>query len=296
MTMIITLFVVSVIIFALARIGGDPRSLLLDDYASAAQWEQLGVELGLDKPSYQQYGIFMMNAFQGDFGQSIMKRKPVIDVIASRIWATAELAIAAFLFAIVVGIPLGVLSSIKRGSKFDQFGKVVALIGQSAPSFWLGIMLMFWFAVGLGWVPPSGREDWNSIILPMITLSWVFIAGNLRLMRSAMLDVLDSEYIKLARAKGVSGRAVIWRHAFRNALIPPLTFAGVNMGSLMTGSVTTELVFAWPGMGQLAIQAVLNFDYPLIQGITIVFTLLFVGAALAVDVLYGYLDPRIRYT
>jgi peptide/nickel transport system permease protein len=294
--MIVTLFVVSVIIFVLARIGGDPRSLLLDDYASAAQWEQLGVELGLDKPSYQQYGIFMMNAFQGDFGQSIMKRKPVIDVIGSRVWATAELAIAAFLFAIVVGIPLGVLSSIKRGSKFDQFGKVVALIGQSAPSFWLGIMLMFWFAVGLGWVPPSGREDWNSIFLPMITLSWVFIAGNLRLMRSAMLDVLDSEYIKLARAKGVSGRAVIWRHAFRNALIPPLTFAGVNMGSLMTGSVTTELVFAWPGMGQLAIQAVLNFDYPLIQGITIVFTLLFVGAALVVDMLYAYLDPRIRYT
>ena len=177
----------------------------------------------------------------------------------------------------------------------DIVGKVVALIGQSAPSFWLGIMFMFWFAVKLGWVPPSGRGEWRSIILPMVTLGWEFIAANLRLMRSAMLDVLDSEYVKLARAKGVTNRAVLWKHAFRNALIPPLTFAGVNLGALITGSLTTELVFAWPGLGQLAVQALWAFDYPLLQGIVIIYTLMYVAAAFFVDVLYAYIDPRIRY-
>jgi peptide/nickel transport system permease protein len=200
------------------------------------------------------------------------------------------------LLALVVGIPLGVLSAVMRGTALDQLGRVIAMVGQAAPSFWLGIMFMFFFAVKLGWVPPSGREGWNSIILPMVTLAWGgFLAGSLRLMRSAMLDVLDSEYIKLAKAKGVSTRSLIWKHAFRNALIPPLTLAGVSMPAILTGSITTELVFAWPGMGQLAIQALFTSDYPLLQGLTIVFTLGYVGVALAVDVLYAYIDPRIRF-
>ena len=293
---LVTLVAVSMIIFVMVRLGGDPRSLLLDDYAGAQQWEDLGAELGLDKPYYHQYAIFMKGVLQGDLGDSIELRYPVTSVIKEHLWATFELGIVAFLLSLVVGIPLGVLSSIHRGSILDQFAKALALIGQSAPSFWLGIMFMFWFAVGLGWVPPSGRQEWNSIILPAMTLSWVFIAGNLRIMRSAMLDVLDSEYIKLARAKGVSTRSIIWKHAFRNALIPPLTFAGVNMSALMTGSVTTELVFAWPGIGQLAIQSMWSSDYPLLQGITIVFTLMYLGGTLVVDVLYGFVDPRIRYT
>jgi len=200
------------------------------------------------------------------------------------------------LLALVVGIPLGVLSAVMRGTAVDQLGRVIAMVGQAAPSFWLGIMFMFFFAVKLGWVPPSGREGWNSIILPMVTLAWGgFLAGSLRLMRSAMLDVMDSEYIKLAKAKGVSTRSLIWKHAFRNALIPPLTLAGVSMPAILTGSITTELVFAWPGMGQLAIQALYTSDYPLLQGLTIVFTLGYVGVALAVDVLYAYIDPRIRF-
>jgi peptide/nickel transport system permease protein len=218
-----------------------------------------------------------------------------MEVISDRIWPTIQLGLAAFVFSLVIGIPLGILSSVRRGGMLDLVGKTVALIGQSAPSFWLGIMFMFWFAVMLGWVPPSGRGEWKAIILPMITLGWVFIAANLRLMRSAMLDVLDSEYIKLARAKGVSGTVVIWKHALRNALIPPLTFAGVNLGALITGSLTTELVFAWPGLGQLAVQALWAFDYPLLQGIVIVYTLMYVGAAFIVDVLYAYIDPRIHY-
>ena len=295
--MIVTLFAVSMIIFVMARVGGDPRSLLLDDHATKEQWELLGEELGLDKPLYYQYAIFMSGVLRGNFGESISLRRPVMEVISERILPTVQLGGAAFLLALFVGIPLGVLSAVKRGTVFDQFGRAIALIGQAAPSFWLGIMFIFWFSVGLGLVPPSGRQDWNSFILPTITLAWGgFLAGSLRLMRSAMLDTLDSEYIKLARAKGLSSRAIIWKHAFRNALIPPLTLAGVSMPAILTGSITTELVFAWPGMGQLAVQALFSSDYPLIQGLTIMFTLGYVFVALVIDILYAYVDPRIRYS
>ena len=293
---IVTLIAVSMIIFIMARVTGDPRVLLLDENASREQWERMGEELGLDRPYYHQYGLFMKDVLRGNFGESIKLQEPVMTAIAGRIWPTVQLGGGAFLLALVVGIPLGVLSAVMRGTALDQLGRVIAMVGQAAPSFWLGIMFMFFFAVKLGWVPPSGREGWNSIILPMVTLAWGgFLAGSLRLMRSAMLDVMDSEYIKLAKAKGVSTRSLIWKHAFRNALIPPLTLAGVSMPAILTGSITTELVFAWPGMGQLAIQALYTSDYPLLQGLTIMFTLGYVGIALAVDVLYAYIDPRIRF-
>jgi peptide/nickel transport system permease protein len=219
----------------------------------------------------------------------------VIEVILERLPATMKLAAASFAFSTIIGVPLGILSSINRGSVFDSIGKLVALIGQSAPSFWLGIMLMFLFAVQLGWVKPSGDKEISSIVLPAVTLGWFFVAANLRLVRSAMLDVLDSEYIKLAKAKGVPYRSVVLKHAFRNAMIPPLTFAGVTLGSVVTGSLVAETVFAWPGLGQLAVQALWAFDYPLLQGIVIVFTVMYVAAALLVDILYAYVDPRIRY-
>lgn len=200
------------------------------------------------------------------------------------------------MFSIALGLPLGVLSAVKRGSLLDGFGKMIALVGQSAPNFWLGIMLMFFFAVNLGWLPPYGRQEKLSIILPAITLGWYYVAANLRLIRSAMLDALDSEYIKLARAKGVKPAVVIWKHALRNALVPALTFAGVTLGALVTGSLVVETVFAWPGLGQLAVQALFGADYPLLQGVVMVFTMLYVLAALMVDVLYAYIDPRVRYT
>ena len=292
---VITLLAVSLVIFIMARASGDPRTLMLDELSTEEQWEELGELLGLDRPYYQQYGIFVKDMVTGDFGQSIKEHRPAINVIGERVLATLELGAAAFLFSVVIGIPLGILSSVKRGSMLDQFGKVVALIGQSAPPFWIGIMFIFFFAVKLGWVPPSGRHDWNSIFLPAVTLGWFFVASQLRLIRSAMLDVLDSEYIKLARAKGVAPRSLIWKHALRNAMIPPLTFAGVTMGSLVAGSLTTEVVFAWPGLGQLAVQALWAYDYPLLQGIVVVFTLIYVAASFLVDVLYAYIDPRIRY-
>ena len=298
MLTVVTVLAVSLIVFVMARAAGDPRTLLLSDQSSGPidQWEELGKSLGLDKPYYQQYGIFLKDMVTGDFGKSIVESRPARDIIGERLLATMELGLAAFMFSALLGIPLGILGAVKRDGILDQIGKTLALIGQSAPGFWLGIMLIFFFAVWLEWVPPSGREGWTSRILPTITLGWFFIAVNMRLVRSAMLDVLDSEYIRLARAKGVSGTAVIWKHALRNALIPPLTFAGISLGNLVAGSLTTELVFAWPGIGRLAVTSTLSSDYPVLQGVVIVYTLLYVGAALLVDTLYSYIDPRIRFT
>ena len=292
---ILTLLIVSVIVFAMARVAGDPRTLMLGDLYTQEQYDRVGERLGLDKPYYQQYWVFLTGLLQGDFGNSIREHRPAGELIQERFLATLELGVAAFLFSLAVGVPLGVLSAGKRGSIFDGIGKIVALIGQSAPGFWLGIMLIFFFAVKLDWVPPSGREEWNSIFLPAITLGWFFMAANMRLVRSAMLDALDSEYIKLARAKGVPSTSVIWKHALRNAVIPPLTFAGVSLGNMVAGSITTEMVFAWPGLGLLAIQSTLKADYPVLQGTVIIFTLLYIAVALLVDILYAYLDPRIRY-
>ena len=294
-TTIVTLFAVSLIIFTMSRAAGDPRTILLNDFATQEQWDEVGRKLGLDKPYYLQYGIFLRDMFRGHFGDSIKERRPVIDVIVERTPATLQLGAVAFALSLVVGIPLGIFSAVRRGSVLDQFGKLVSLIGQSAPPFWLGIMLMFFFAVKLGWVPPSGRQDPNSIILPAITMGWFYVAANLRLVRSAMLDVLDSEYIKLARAKGVSRRGIIWNHALRNALIPPLTFAGVTLGAMVTGSLVVETVFAWPGLGKLAIDALFANDYALLQAVVLIFSLIYVGASFLIDVLYAYIDPRIRY-
>ena len=268
---------------------------MLDDYSTQEDWERMGEVLGLDRPYYQQYLIFLRGAVQGDLGQSVKEGRPVTDVILERLPATLYLGLTAFVISLLVGIPMGILSSIKRGSLLDQIGKIIAMFGQSAPPFWLGIMLIIFFALAWEILPPYGWDDWNSIILPAVTLGWYYAAANLRLVRSAMLDVLDSEYIKLARAKGVPFWGVVLRHAFRNALIPPLTFAGVTLGALVTGSLVVETVFAWPGLGKLAIDALFAFDYPLLQGVVIVFTLLYVLAAFSVDVLYAYIDPRIRY-
>ena len=292
---IVTLFAVSIIIFAMARVSGDPRTMMLGEFFTQEQYDLIGQKLGLDKSYFEQYWIFIKDLARGDFGHSIKEGRPAGDVIWERFLSTLELGGAAFLFSIVVGLPLGILSAIRRGGMVDNISKILALIGQSAPNFWLGFMLIVVFAIRLDWVPPSGRHDWNSIILPAVTLGWFFVAANMRLVRSAMLDVLDSEFIKLAKAKGVPGYALVWKHAFRNAIIPPLTFAGVTLGNLVAGSITTELVFAWPGLGLLAINATLGSDYPVLQGVVIIFTLLYVGAALLVDVLYAYIDPRIRY-
>ena len=293
---VVIIWLVSVIIFAMSRAAGDPRHVFLDDYATQEDWEHLSAGLGLDKPYYQQYFIFLGKAVRGDLGDSIQQDRAVMEIIWERLPATFQLGLTSFFFSVIIGFPLGVLSAVRRNSLLDTVAKATALVGQSAPVFWLGLMLMFFFAVTLDVLPPYGRQEATSIILPAVTLGWFFVAANLRLIRSAMLDVLDSEYIKLARAKGVSPRNIIWKHGLRNALIPAITYAGVTLGGLVTGSVVVETVFAWPGLGQLAIQSLFGNDYPLLQGVVIVFTLMYVMASLLVDVLYSYVDPRIRYT
>jgi peptide/nickel transport system permease protein len=290
-----TLLVMSLVIFVAERVGGDPRSHLLGETATREDYAKLGVQLGLDQPLYVQYGIFLRQLLVGDFGTSVSEHRRTFDLILERIPPTLVLAAFAFVFAVVLGVGFGVLTAVRRGTWIDHVVQLVALTGQAMPAFWLGIMLIFVFAVGLHWLPPSGQQEWNSFLLPGVTLGWYFVAANLRLVRSSMLDALNAEYIKMARAKGLPWRLVVLKHALRNALIVPLTFAGVMLGNLVTGALVVETVFAWPGLGQLALQAVFASDYPLLQGIVIVFTVLYMGAALLVDLLYAYLDPRVRY-
>ena len=293
---LLTLLVVSLIIFVMSRAAGDPRHVFLDDYSTQEDWDALTITLGLDKPYYQQYGMFLADTLRGKFGESIKEGRPSMEIIIERIPATFQLGLMAFAFSVILGVPLGILSAVKRGTFLDMCGKMIALVGQSAPVFWLGIMLMFFFAVKLEWLPAYGRDNPTAVILPAVTLGWFYAAANMRLLRSAMLDVLDSEFVKLARAKGVSNNGVIWKHALRNALIPVLTFAGITLGNLVTGSLVVETVFAWPGLGQLAIKALFANDYPLLQAVIMVFTLMYVSAALMVDLMYAYIDPRIRYS
>jgi peptide/nickel transport system permease protein len=270
--------------------------VLLSDYAGPEEWEEMGRVLGLDKPLVTQYGLFLKDAIRFDFGDSLIDGQSVMGTIIERLPATFQLAAAAFGFSLIVGVPLGVLSAVKRGKPIDYLARFLALFGQSAPPFALGIFLIFIFGVKLEWLPTFGRSGPSSIVLPAITLGGFFIAANVRLVRSAMLDVLDSEYIKLARAKGVSTRHIIWKHALKNAILPMLTFSGITLGILITGALVTETVFARPGLGRLAVTAVFTIDYPLLQGVVIVFTLMYCVASMLVDVAYAYIDPRIRYS
>ncbi len=291
---LLTLLAVSLVVFIAGHLSGDPRTHLLSEDATKAQYDELGKKLGLDKPLVIQYLTYLAQAVRGDFGQSITQNEPVMTVILQRIPATFELAGYAFVFAVVLGLVLGVFTAQRRGTIADRVVQLLALTGQAIPSFWLGIVLIYIFSVNLRWLPASGMDSPQSIVLPAFALGWYFLAAYLRLMRSAMLDVLDAEYITMARARGIPQQSVIWRHAGRNALLAPLTFIGVTLGTLITGSLVIETVFAWPGLGNLAINAVLSADYPLLQGTVLVFTVLYMAASLLVDLLYAVVDPRVR--
>ena len=293
--MVVVVFAATALVFGLSRVNGDPRLVLLDEYTSKEQWDAWGVKLGLDKPLIVQYGIWVGNAARGDFGQSLGHRTNSLDVIITRIPGTLQLTAGAFVFAFIVGVPLGVFSAVRRGSAFDYIGRTFALFGQALPPFWLGIMLILIFAVELGWLPTFGRGGIRHYILPSITLGWLAASGFLRLMRSSMLEVLDSEFVKFARSKGVNSRRIIWKHALRNAMLAPLTYAGLLLAGLITGTVVTETVFAWPGIGRLAVQSVFANDFPVMTGVVMLFTVVYVGMNFIVDIAYAYLDPRIRY-
>ena len=294
---VITLFLVSVIVFILGRLTGDPVALLLTEYSTLEDKELLTKQLGLDKPLTEQYAIFLGNALRGDLGRSIRgDRAPALELVLERLPATVKLATAAVLVSFLIGLPLGVMAAVKKGSFLDTISRILALIGQAAPVFWLGIVAMYLFSVQLGWLPTSGYGEPEQFILPVFAMSCFMVAAFLRLTRAGMLEALESEYVKLARIKGLSESVVIWKHALRNSLIPVITYMGTIFGRMVTGTVVVETIFAWPGIGRLAFESVMLRDFPVLQAVVLFMAAAFLSINLIVDVLYAYIDPRIRYS
>ena len=293
---IFVLWAVNIIVFGLARASGNPVLLMVPANAREEDFDRLNEYWGLDKPLYVQYGKYISNAVQGDFGESLKwQGRSAMGMVKSRVVATLQLAGTSLILAGVLAVVLGVLTAVKKDTPFDIVGKIFALFGQSAPAFWIGIMLIWIFAVELDWFPTSGRGGFKHMVLPVITLGWFEVAAIMRLVRSSMLDTLDTEYVKLARVKGLPEWKVMWKHSLRNAGIAPLTYFGIIAGALVLGSVVVETVFAWPGLGMLTVQAVVARDFQVIQAVAMVFAVGFISLNLMVDILYGYLDPRIRY-
>ncbi len=294
---LVTLLVISLLVFALARLTGNPLDVMLPIDASAEIQEEMSRELGLDKPVYVQYGRFVQRLLYGDLGTSIRTRKPVVELIGQRLPNTLKLVSFSTAMALLIALPLGVIAATRKGGLWDVGARTVALFGQSVPTFWAGIVLISIFAVNLDILPAGRKEGIASYVLPAVTLGLFgfMLAGVVRLLRGSMLDVLDSEYVKFARIKGLAESVVTWKHAFKNALIPVVTFVGFYFGILMAGSVVVETVFAWPGIGRLAFEAVQWRDYPVIQGVVLLVSTIILAANLVVDILYAYIDPRIRY-
>lgn len=294
--MLITLWAVSALVFTMSRITGDPREMFLNRGVTQEMWEQWGEDMGLDKPLPMQYLVWASKAVRGDLGDSLWERRPVIQSVFEKMPATLQLGLSTFLFSIVIGLPLGVLSAVRRGTIADYIGRTIAVTGQALPPFWIGLVLILVFSVWLNWLPGAKKGGLDTFVLPTITLGWLFAASILRLVRSSMLTVLDEEYIKLAKAKGVSATSVIWKHAFKNAVAAPLTYSGMLLAGLFTGTVVTESVFGWPGIGRLSVDAVIQNDFPMLAGIVLVFTLMFIIANVIVDIILAAVDPRVRYT
>jgi peptide/nickel transport system permease protein len=293
----LTLVGVSVLVFVILRVvPGDPAKLLLPEGAPQSAIEELNRQLGLQEPLYVQYGLFVQSVFRGDFGQSFQYRAPALQVVTERLMATVQLALAAMLITVGVGVSLGIVAAVRRGTGYDYASTVLAVLGQSLPNFWLGIMLILLFGVALRWLPTSGFESWRHLILPAVTLAAFPMALVARLTRSSMLEILGRDFIRTGRAKGLAERAVILRHALRNAAVPLLTVLGLQIGTLLGGAVITESVFAWPGMGKLVVDAIFFRDFPVVQTVLILSATLFVVINLLVDLLYTVIDPRIRYS
>jgi peptide/nickel transport system permease protein len=292
---IVTLFVISMVVFVLARATGDPTTLLVSDKATAQDIALLKQQLGLDQPVPVQYWVFISNAVRGNLGKSIADKGDVGHLIAERFPNSLMIGIPALALSTMLGILLGTAAALGRNTWVDRSVRVVSVLGQSVPSFWLAIMLILVFSVMLRVLPTSGMGGIDHYVLPVAVLTFLALPLRTRLMRSSMLEILDTEYIKLARAKGLAEQAVVRRHALKNALSPQLTSFGLTLAFTITGSVVIETVFAWPGLGQLSYQAMLSRDYPLIQGTVLLVAVFVLAANLMVDVLYAYVDPRIRY-
>ena len=293
---VLVLFAVSIIVFILARASGNPIDTMLPFDATMSQQMAFEKLWGLDKSYPEQYFKFIGNAVQGDFGQSVKwSDSTAMGMVWQRFPNTLQLAGFAIVVSVLIAVPVGVLSSVNKDNPFDFIGKVFALLGQATPPFWLGIMLIWIFAVELDWFPTGGKAGFKSLVLPAITLGWFQVAALMRILRSAMLEVQDTEYVTLARVKGIAEWKVIWKHCLRNAAIPPLTLFGILAAQIMTGAIVTESVFSWPGTGLLAVDAIRGRDYPVIQAVVVLFSVIYVMMNLAIDIVYAYLDPRIRY-
>ena len=293
---LITLFILSFTIFTVVRLTGDPVTLLAEPGARQEDLDRVRAAWGLDRPFPVQYLSFLKNIATGELGKSFNYEMPVSTLYFQRLPNSLELAAAATLLSFLIGIPAGLISGVRVNTGWDNVGKVVALLGLSIPGFWLGLVLILVFSVWLEWLPTSGQGDWRNLIMPAVALGWYFAASLLRLTRSSMLEVLRSEYIKLARLKGLPGYVVIAVHAFKNALIPVLTLAGVNLVVMINAAVIIEVIFAWPGIGRLLYEGIFQRDFPLVQGVVILAGCMIVLINLVIDVLYAYIDPRIRLT
>jgi peptide/nickel transport system permease protein len=291
---VLVIFGVSIITFGSMFLSGDPATALAGDNWSRQQIDDFRHLMGFDRPWYVQYGDYIDNVLHGNLGTSLRQYQPVSSLLIERVPATVQLTGAALCLSIVLSVPIGVISAARRNSAYDRLAMLFALAGQSMPVFWVGTMLILIFGVALQWLPVAGAGDLSHLILPAITLGLFSVARNARLVRSSMLEVLGADYVRTARAKGLPGRLVLIRHAFRNALLPIVTVFGLDVGALVGGAVITETIFAWPGVGRMTVDAVLGKDLPLVQGAVLLLAGSFVFINLLVDLLYGYLDPRVR--
>jgi len=291
---VLTLWITTIVIFLLVRITGSPVDVILPQTATAEQRQATITRLGLDRPLAEQYGLYLARLVRGDLGRSYTLNTDIGPLLRDHFWNTFRLASAAMVVGVILAVPLGVLASVRRGGPWDKLASLVALGGMSLPSFITGILAILVFGVWLGWLPIYGAGSWRHFVLPALTLGWFNSAGILRLLRSGMLDVLGMEYVKVARAKGLAEAVVLWKHALRNAALPALTFVGFSYGLLLAGAITTEVVFAWPGLGSLASESVARRDFPLIQAVTLLTSAMIVVINLSVDLAYAVLDPRIR--
>lgn len=285
----------SIVIFVISRLSGDPTVLLVPPDAPPSAIVAARAALGLDLPIWRQYLIFAGQALQGDFGQSYRWQTPALTLVLDRLPATIELAVAGLLVSVALAVPLGVASAVYRGGLLDQAARLFALLGQAMPAFWVGLLLILLFAVELEWLPAFGRGGLSHLVLPAIALGWYPVAAQTRIVRSAMLDVLDSDYIRLGRSLGTPEPVLIWKYAFRNAAIPLVTMLGVYFASMLGGAFIVEVIFAWPGLGRTVVEAVFSRDFPVVQAGVLFTALLFVLSSLLVDLSYGLIDPRTRH-
>jgi ABC-type dipeptide/oligopeptide/nickel transport system permease component len=292
---VVVLLVVSFLTFGLLHLGGDPVSLMAPDYFSEEDIAALQRKMGLDQPFHVQYLRYMQSLAQGDLGMSFMQHRPALPIVLDRVPATILLAAISLLLTVIIAIPLGMLGAIKRGSLWDRFSLVFAMSGKAIPTFWFGVMLILIFSLWLGWLPAFGGGSWQHVIMPAITLALANVAIITRIVRSTMIDALNQDYVRTARAKGLGEQIVILGHAFRNASLPTVTVIGLEFGGLLGGSVVTETVFAYPGIGYLAIQAIRAKDFPVVLCVVFLIAIFTLAITLLIDILYAVLDPRLTY-